>query len=138
MIVTRKLTLSTEGDGQIISINAEVSRLVAESGLNDGIAIVFVTGTTAGVMVMEHEPGLVEDLHTTMERLIPRGAAYQHDVLNNDDNGHAHTRACLLGPSLVVPFAGKQPLLGTWQRIVIVDFDSRPRSREVIVQLMGE
>ena len=138
MIVTKRLTLHTEGQGHILDINVEVCRQVAESGLAEGIVTVFVAGTTAAVAIMEHEPGLVQDLQTAMERLIPREIPYQHNVLNRDDNGHAHTRATLLGPSLVVPFVDKKPLLGAWQRIVLIDFDSRPRSREVLFQIMGE
>ena len=138
MIVTRELTLLTEGEGQIIEIDGEVKRHVAESGVNSGIVTVFVSGTTAGVTVMEHEPGLVADLHTLMERLAPREETYQHNILNQDDNGHSHTRATVIGPSIVVPFASSTPLLGTWQRIVVVDFDSRPRTRQVIMQVMGE
>ena len=138
MIVTNKVTLATRGDCHVIDISDEVSREVTASGLADGIVTVFVTGTTAGVAIVEYEPGLVEDLQSAMERLIPRGIPYQHNILNHDDNGHAHTQATLIGQSLVVPFSGKKPLLGTWQRIVMVDFDSRPRNRDIVVQVMGE
>ena len=138
MIVTGKVSLDTEGDCQVIDITEEVVRQVAQCGLAGGIVTVFVAGTTSGVAVIEYEPGLVMDLQTAMERLIPRGIPYQHNILNQDDNGHAHTQATLLGPSLVVPFIDKKPSLGTWQRIVVVDFDSRPRTREVVVQMMGE
>ena len=138
MIVTGKVSLDTEGDCQVIDITEEVVRQVAQCGLTGGIVTVFVAGTTSGVAVIEYEPGLVMDLQTAMERLIPRGIPYQHNILNQDDNGHAHTQATLLGPSLVVPFIDKKPSLGTWQRIVVVDFDSRPRTREVVVQMMGE
>ena len=138
MIVTKSFQTQTKGDGQVIEINGEVCNQVTDSGVSEGIVTVFVTGTTAGVIIMEHEPGLVEDLDAAMERLVPRGIPYQHNIRNNDDNGHSHTRACLLGPSLVVPVAQRRPLLGVWQRIVLVDFDSRPRQRDVIVQVMGE
>ena len=87
---------------------------------------------------MEYEPGLVLDLDTAMERLWPRGIEYQHDTLNADDNGHSHTRATLIGPSLVVPIAAHKPLLGVWQEIVLIDFDSRPRARDLVLQFMGE
>ncbi len=138
MIVTKSFPMQTQGDGQVIEISEAVGQRVAESGVTEGIVTVFVTGTTAGVMIMEHEPGLVDDFGAVMERLVPRDIPYQHNIRNNDDNGHSHTRACLLGPSLVVPVAQRRPLLGAWQRIVLVDFDSRPRAREVIVQVMGE
>ena len=138
MVITKHITVQTNGGGQVLNINAEFCRQVAESGLSDGIVTVFVAGTTAAISIMEHEPGLVADLQATMDRLIPREIPYQHDLLNNDDNGYAHTQASLLGPSLVVPFAAKRPLLGTWQQIILVDFDSRPRNRQIVFQIMGE
>ncbi len=139
MIVTQRFTMDTRGDGQVIEINDEVCRRVAASGVAEGIVTVFVTGTTAGVTIIEHEPGLVEDLRAAMERFAPREIPYQHNLRNpGEDNGHSHTRAALIGPSLVVPVAGRRPTLGRWQRIVLVDFDSRPRTRELVVQVMGE
>lgn len=138
MIVTKRISVASQGDCQIIDINDEVCRQVAQSGVANGIVTVFVLGTTAGVAIMEFEPGLVSDLQAAMERLAPRGLPYQHNILNNDDNGHAHTQATFVGPSMVVPFSARKPLLGTWQRIILVDFDSRPRTREVILQIMGE
>ena len=138
LIVTKRLSLETKGDGQIIALNDEVVRQSRDAGIAEGIVTVFVPGTTAGVTIMEHEPGLVLDLAAAMNRLFPRGIEYQHDVLNADTNGHSHTRATLIGPSLVVPIAKHTPLLGTWQEIVMIDFDSRPRSRDLILQFMGE
>ncbi|MBI3743266.1 MAG: YjbQ family protein [Chloroflexi bacterium] len=138
MIVTQRFSLSTRGGGQVILINDEVARYVAASKVKAGIVTLFVTGTTAGVCIMEHEPGLVEDMNAAMERLIPQGIVYQHNVRNNDDNGHSHTRAVLMGPSVVIPVADGKPMLGTWQRVVLVDFDSRPRKRDLVVQVMGE
>ena len=138
MIVTERFSLSTHGDGQVIEINDHVKRYVAASKVKAGIVTVFVTGTTAGVCIMEHEPGLVEDMDAAMERLIPRAITYQHNVRNNDDNGHSHTRAVLMGPSVVIPVADGKPMLGTWQRVVLIDFDSRPRTRDLVVQVMGE
>lgn len=138
MVVTRRLKLATKGEGHIIAIHDEVCRHVAESGVADGTVTVFVAGTTAGVTIMEHEPGLVVDLKAAMERLAPRDIPYQHNILNNDINGHSHTQATLIGPSVVVPFVAGKLLTGTWQRIILVDFDSRPRQREVVLQIMGE
>ena len=115
MVVTSKLQLSTEGDGQVIDLNDEVKRRVAQSGVTEGTVTVFVTATTASIGIMEHEPGLVQDLRGAMERLVPREMKYQHNILNNDTNGHSHTRAMLIGPSLVVPVVGGEPLLGAWQ-----------------------
>ncbi len=138
MIVTDKISLPTEGDCQIIDITDQVRSRLKETGLANGIVTVFVAGTTAGIAIVEYEPGLAEDLKAAMERLVPRGLPYRHNILNQDDNGHSHTQATLIGPSVVVPFADEKPLLGTWQRIVLVDFDSRPRQRELVIQTMGE
>ena len=138
MVVTSRLELSTRGDGQVVDLSEEMKHRVAESGVAAGTVTVFVTATTASIGIMEHEPGLVTDLKAAMDRLVPRDLTYQHNVLNNDTNGHSHTRASLMGPSLVVPVAGGRPLLGTWQSVVLVDFDSRSRTREVVFQVMGE
>ena len=138
MIVTRRLQRETQGDGQVIDLTDTVVGEVTQAGLRHGLATVFVTGTTAGVAVMEYEPGLVLDWAAAMERLVPRGVGYEHDHRNNDDNGHSHTRAMLLGPSLSVPVEGGALTLGRWQRIVLVDYDSRARVREVVLQCMGE
>ena len=138
MIVTKRLRLETQGGGQVIPLNGEVVKQAHGAGVGEGIVTVFVQGTTAGVAIMEYEPGLVLDLDTAMERLFPQGIEYRHNTLNADDNGHSHTRATLIGPSLVVPIAGHQPLLGVWQEIVLIDFDSRPRSRDLVLQFMGE
>ncbi len=138
MVVTRSLTLTTLANGQVIDVNAQVSQAVAESGLRAGIVTIFVAGTTAGVTIMEFEPGLVMDLAAAMERLVPRGIPYQHNILNNDDNGHSHTQATLVGPSIVVPFSDGKLMLGTWQRVVLIDFDSRARERRLVLQVMGE
>ena len=138
MIVTRRLRLETQGEGQIIDLTDTVAGETARSGMRHGLTTVFVTGTTAGVAVMEHEPGLALDWAAAMERLVPRAMPYEHNERNNDDNGHSHTRAMLLGPSLTVPVEGGALTLGRWQRIVLLDYDSRPRVREVVLQCMGE
>ncbi len=138
MIDTRRLSYQTEGDGQVIDLSADLARELASSEVSEGTVTIFVAGTTAGVTIMEYEPGLVDDMQTFMERVAPRDVPYQHNILNRDDNGHSHTRAMLMGPSLVVPLAEGLQLLGTWQRVVLVDFDSRPRVREVVLQIMGE
>ena len=138
MIVTKRLNLPTEGNGQVVNLNDAVTRQVAASAITQGTVTIFVTATTAGVTIMEHEPGLVQDLKTTMDRLIPRSLTYQHNVLNNDVNGHSHTQAIMIGPSVAVPVIDGKPLLGTWQSIVLIDFDARPRNREIVLQIMGE
>jgi secondary thiamine-phosphate synthase enzyme len=138
MLVTAEITLNTQGDGDIIDITREVARAVEESGLNGGTVTVFIPGSTAGVTTVEYEPGLVADLGELWERIAPSNIDYQHDRRWRDGNGHAHVRASLLGASLAVPFRHGKLLLGTWQQIIVVDFDNRPRSREVILQIMGE
>lgn len=138
-VATTRLKLETKGGGQIIEITQEVLRRVADSKIRHGIVTVFLTGTTAGVGIMELEPGTVKDLQAAMERLAPRGATYQHNAINaGETNGHSHLQASLFGQSLVVPVEGGKPVLGTWQRIIVMDFDSRSRTREIVVQTMGE
>jgi len=138
MIVTEKLSFSTKGNGDVIDITPQVAEKVAKSGLSSGTATVFVTGSTAGVTTIEFEPGLVADLKEVWQKLVPEGVPYQHDSRWGDGNGFSHVRAALLGASLVIPFKDKELLLGTWQQIVVLDFDNRPRSRQVVVQISGE
>ena len=138
MVITAQITLHTRGDGDITDITPEVARAVEESGLTGGTVTVFIPGSTAGVTTVEYEPGLVADLGNLWERIAPRGIDYQHDQRWHDGNGHSHVRASLLGASLAVPFHNGKLLLGTWQQIIVVDFDNRARSRQVILQIMGE
>ena len=138
MVVTEEISLRTQGDGDIIDITAKVQRFVTDSGINNGSVTVFITGSTAGVTTVEFEPGLVTDLQKTWERLMPKNIPYEHDARWGDGNGYAHVRASLLGASLVVPFTGKKLTLGTWQQIIAVDFDNRPRQRTVMLQVSGE
>ena len=138
MIVTEQLSFSTGGDGDIIDITPEVAGKVEGSGIKNGSVSLFVPGSTAGLTTVEYEPGLVADLAALWQRIAPQEITYQHDKRWGDGNGHAHVRASLLGASLVVPFAEQKLALGTWQQIVLVDFDNRPRSRQVVVQIMGE
>ncbi len=136
MISTGKLVIDTKGDTQVIDITEGVNRELAAARLHAGTVTIFVTGSTAGVTVIEYEKGLLQDFRKMWERTVPADINYQHNQA--DDNGHSHIRASLLGPSLVVPFNNGRLTLGRWQRIVLVDFDSHPRSREVILQIMGE
>jgi secondary thiamine-phosphate synthase enzyme len=122
----------------MIDLTASVQEVVRRHGFREGHALVFVSGSTAGLTTVEFEPGLQQDLPAALERLAPRGIAYAHEETWNDDNGHSHVRASLVGPSLTVPFAGGRLLLGTWQQVVLIDFDTRPRRRDVVVQLDGE
>jgi secondary thiamine-phosphate synthase enzyme len=134
---TGLLRLETEGEGQIIDLTEGVLAVVRQSGVSDGVVCVFVTGSTAAVTTMEYEPGGVADLQAAVERLVPRAGAYQHNIRNHDDNAHAHLRASLLGPSESVPLVRGQLVLGTWQQLVLIDFDDRPRRREVHVQIVA-
>lgn len=136
MVVTRRLTVQTKGASDVVDITADVQREVRAAGLGAGVATVFVQHTTAAVAIIEHERGLVQDIRALWQQLIPEESPYKHNT--SDDNGHAHLRAALQGPSLAVPFVEGKLALGTWQRIVLLDFDTRPRSREMVVQVMGE
>lgn len=137
-VVTDAISVSTRGDSEIQDLTAKVQALLKRHGFRQGQALVFVAGSTAGLTTIEFEPGLLEDLPAAFERIAPRGLAYKHEERWHDGNGHSHVRASLLGPSLTVPFRDGKLLLGTWQQIVLVDFDNRPRNREVVVQLSGE
>jgi secondary thiamine-phosphate synthase enzyme len=134
---TGLLTLETAGDADVVDLTEGVRRVVAASGWAHGIASVFVGGSTAAITTMEYEPGGVADLRALVERLIPQAGEYAHNTLNMDDNAHAHLRASLIGPSLTVPVVGGELALGTWQQIVLIDFDDRPRRREVHVQVVA-
>lgn len=135
---TATTEIRTQGDAQILDVTGCVAQAIAESGLSDGIGCVFVPGATGAVTTMEFEPGCVADLQRLMDRLAPQSAAYAHEERWHDGNGHSHLRAALLGPSVSFPFKDGLPLLGTWQQIVLIDFDNRARSRRIIVQLVGE
>jgi len=134
---TGLLRLETEGEGQIVDLTEGVLAVVRQSGVDHGAVCVFVTGSTAAVTTMEYEPGGVADLQALLERLVPRTGEYQHNVLNHDDNAHAHLRASLVGPSETVPLVAGRLVLGTWQQVVLIDFDDRPRRREVHVQVLS-
>ncbi len=138
MVITSQITLHTQGNGDTVDITREVGNAVAESELDGGTVTVFIPGSTAGVTTVEYEPGLVSDLRNLWERIAPEDIDYQHDRRWRDGNGHSHVRASLLGASLVVPFQDRQLVLGTWQQIIVVDFDNRNRSRQVILQIMGD
>jgi secondary thiamine-phosphate synthase enzyme len=132
-----ELRLSTEGDSDIVDITAGVERVVATSPIADGLVSVFVRGSTAAVTTMEYEPGGVHDLQALLERLVPKDGDYEHNRLNHDSNSHAHQRASVVGPSLSVPVSGGRMTLGTWQQIVLIDFDDRPRERTIVVQVVS-
>lgn len=128
----------TSGQGDLRDVTGVVAAAVAGSGLSAGIVTVAVVGSTAGVTTIEYEPGAVADFDAALERLAPRNGAYRHHERWGDDNGSSHVRAALLGPSLTLPFTGGQVRLGRWQQIVLAELDTRPRSRQVVVQMLGE
>ena len=128
-----QFSLSTEGDGDVIDITAQVQSAVDESGAESGVASAFVRGSTAAIGTMEFEPGGVTDLQALLDRLVPAQGDYEHNRLNHDTNSHAHQRATLVGPSEQVPISGGRLALGTWQQLVLIDFDDRRRERTVIV-----
>ena len=132
-----ELRLSTRGDGDVIDITGDVERLVADGPVSDGVVTAFVRGSTAAITTMEYEPGGVSDLRDLLDRLIPVEGDYEHNRLNHDTNSHAHLRAAIVGPSETVPVADGRLVLGTWQQLVLVDFDDRPRERTVVLQVIG-
>jgi secondary thiamine-phosphate synthase enzyme len=138
MVVTKKISFQSQAHGEIIDITPEVQKHLAETKLSEGTVTLFITGSTAGITTIEYEPGLLADFKEMWERTIPKGIPYQHDKAWHDGNGHSHCRASLLGASLVIPFSGKSLALGTWQQIVVVDFDNKARSRQIVVQVTGE
>jgi len=138
MVKKGKISLSSEGFTQMFDITGKVDSIVKKSGIKDGIVTVFVPGSTGGITTVEYESGLIVDMPEIFEKLIPYKAGYAHDATWGDANGGSHLRASLMGPSLTVPFNGGEMTLGTWQQICFIDFDTKPRSRELVVQVMGE
>ncbi len=137
MVESRRIRISTQGNCDIIDITRQVAKEISDSGISSGIVTVFAVGSTAGISTIENEPGLLFDFKAMWDRLVPVNIDYRHDRAWGDGNGHSHMRASLLSASLTVPFTDKRMALGTWQQIVYLDFDNRPRSREVILQIMG-
>ena len=138
MVTTVRYTIQTTGQGDVRDMTTEVASALRASQLTDGIATVAVIGSTAAVTTIEFEPGAVADFERLLEGLAPRQAEYAHHERWGDDNGSSHVRAAMLGPSLTVPFSGAELALGTWQQVVLVECDTRSRTREVVVQLIGE
>jgi secondary thiamine-phosphate synthase enzyme len=138
MVTNVSTEVRTRGQGDTRDLTREVAQAVTRSGAVAGVATVFVVGSTAGVTTIEFEPGAVADLDRAFERIAPRDAEYAHHLRWGDDNGSSHVRAAMLGPSLTVPFADRRLLLGTWQQVVLVEFDTGPRTRQVVIQVMGE
>ncbi len=137
-VSTHRIELSTQGHTAMVDISGRVAEALQTSGLRHGILTVFVSGSTAGITTIEYEPGLLRDLPEALERVAPSQGPYHHDATWGDGNGHAHVRSALVGTSYTVPFCEGEMTLGTWQQIVLIDFDNRPRRRELIVQIVGE
>ena len=136
-VFASQVRLSTEGDGDTIDITAALEAAVREAGVEQGVVSVFVPGSTAAITTMEYEPGGVHDLRSALGRLVPAEGDYEHNRLNHDTNSHAHIRAAIVGPSETVPVRDGRLELGTWQQVVLIDFDDRPRRRSVSVQVLG-
>lgn len=137
-VVTKQLNLKTKGVGDLINITEQIKEALAQVGLKEGTVTLFVVGSTAALTTFEYEPGLISDVKELYERIIPSNKSYAHDETWGDANGFSHLRAALQGPSLVVPFNSGKLVLGTWQQIVLAEFDTRSRSRKIILQFMGE
>jgi secondary thiamine-phosphate synthase enzyme len=137
MVFTHGISFSTRGDNDVHDLTSEVAVAAESSGVRNGIVTVFVPGSTAGITAIEHEPGMIRDLQEFLDRLAPETSRYHHNH-GGDSNGHAHLRSAFIGPSLTVPLVDGRLRLGTWQQIVLVDFDDRPRRREVTVQVVGD
>jgi secondary thiamine-phosphate synthase enzyme len=133
-----ELRLSTKGDSEMHDLTHDVADVVGGSGVTDGTVTVFIPGSTCGITTIEFEPGLLQDFPAAMERFAPVNMRYEHDETWHDGNGHSHVRASTIGPSLTVPVAAGKLMLGTWQQIVLVDFDNRSRERRVIVTVIGD
>jgi len=137
-VVTNDIPLQSKGNCDIIDITSQVAKKVEESGINSGIVTLFIGGSTAAITTIEYEPNLLSDFKNMWDRVVPQNIPYEHNKTWGEGNGHSHVRASMLGASLTIPFVDKKLTLGTWQQIIFVDFDNRPRHREIIIQLLGE
>ena len=138
MIEIKHIKLETKGRDQVIDLTGEVKKVIADSKIKDGLATVFVPGSTASVTTIEYEPGLIADIKELGERIAPSNKSYEHDQTWGDGNGYSHLRASTIGPSLSIPIEKGQLTLGTWQQVVLIDHDVRPRTREVVIQILGD
>jgi secondary thiamine-phosphate synthase enzyme len=137
-VVTKSFEVGSRGEDDMIDITGDVREAVDSGKLSNGTATIFVLGSTAAVTTIEFEPGLAKDFPRALERIVPKDATYEHEKRWHDGNGHSHVKASLIGPSLTVPVSGGNLALGEWQQLVVVEFDTRPRTRKVVVQLIGE
>ncbi len=137
-IKSKTLIEKTSGFCDIVDITGKIQEQIDNEKIQRGLVTIFVSGSTAALTTIENEPGLIDDLKEFVEKLIPSGRKYHHDDRWGDDNGFSHLRASLFGPPLAIPIENGRPLLGTWQQVVLLDFDNRPRTRELVVHLIGE
>ncbi|MFH1791979.1 MAG: secondary thiamine-phosphate synthase enzyme YjbQ [Candidatus Omnitrophota bacterium] len=137
-VATERINVNTRGESDVIDITPELAALIEKIGFKNGIAAVFVPGATGALSTIEYEPGAVKDLKAAFERIAPREGHYAHNTKWGDGNGFSHVRASVMGPSITVPVSGGRMTLGTWQQVIFMDFDNRPRSREIVVQFLGE
>jgi secondary thiamine-phosphate synthase enzyme len=137
-VITKTTQIKTIGENNMIDITGQTSKAVKESKLEDGIVTVFVSGSTAAITTIEYEPGLTQDFPRMLSRIAPKDIEYQHDNTWHDGNGHSHVKASLIGPSLTIPFKDGNLMLGTWQQLVLLETDTRPRERKIIFQIIGE
>jgi len=137
-VITKVITVSSNGESDMIDITRQTDESIKASGLLDGIVTIFVSGSTASITTIEYELGLKKDFPKMLARIAPSEIEYEHDNTWHDGNGHSHVRASLIGPSLTVPFKNKSLMLGTWQQIILLEMDTRPRERKVVLQIIGE
>ena len=137
-VITKIITVSSNGESDMIDITRQTDETIKACGLQDGIVTIFVSGSTASITTIEYELGLKKDFPKMLARIAPSEIEYEHDNTWHDGNGHSHVRASLIGPSLIVPFKNKSLMLGTWQQIVLLEMDTRPRKRKIVLQMIGE
>ena len=138
IVITKTAQIETRGENDVINITGQTSKALEESKLQDGIVTVFISGSTAAITTIEYEPGLKQDFPRMLSRIVPKNIEYQHDNTWHDGNGHSHIKASLIGPSMTIPFKDGNLMLGTWQQIVLLETDTRPRQRKIILQIIGE
>ena len=138
MVFGKSFSVQTQGFSDIVDITPNIEAIIAESEITDGVATVFVVGSTASISTIEYEPALTEDMKEQLNELVPSNLRSRHSETWGDDNGFSHIRATLMGPGITVPVSGGSLTLGTWQQIVVIDHDNRPRSRKIFVQVIGE
>lgn len=138
MIITKFIEIRSEKEGDVINLTEKVNAEIDSVDLKEGFVIVFVSGSTGVVSTIEYESGVINDFNKALEKIAPKNIAYEHHMRWHDDNGRSHVKASLMGPSIVVPFKSSKMLLGTWQQLVFIELDTRPRKRSLVVQIIGE